>query len=396
MRNSLITLVLLGFFATLLGLQAEAFAGNPFAGADFFVNPEYVGEVEATIAQNPSLGTLLRKAANFSTGFWVDKIAKIPNITAVLDGALKQQQRTGRKTVSVFVIYDLPNRDCAAAASNGEITCEDNSCAKGLAQYETQYVNPIISIFKKYPNQPIVAIVEPDSLGNLATNLNIAKCAQAQTAYLSGIAYTIKQLGALSNVASYLDACHGGWLGWDNNRQKAAQVFQQVLNAAGGANLIRGFATNTANYQPLGSMSSTDDPCHLESQYNHCINEVKYVNLLDQALQQVGITGKGYIIDTSRNGVPNTRQDCSNWCNIHGSGFGQRPTANANAVTGLSIIDALYWVKVPGESDGTSSSSSPRYDFHCSSSDSTVPAPEAGNWFASYFITLAQNANPPL
>lgn len=77
----------------------------------------------------------------------------------------------------------------------------------------------------------------------------------------------------------YLDAAHGGWLGWPNNLAAAAQIskekekkvkqnlkirlidssqiYLKVLNLAGGPNLIRGFATNTANYQPLGSLTST-------------------------------------------------------------------------------------------------------------------------------------------
>jgi len=163
---------------------------------------------------------------------------------------------------------------------------------------------------------------------------------------------------------------------------------------AGGPNLIRGFATNTANYQPLGSLTSTDDPCNLKSQYNQAINEVIYVNLLSQYLSQVGLTNMGFIIDTSRDGVANARKDCSNWCNINNSGFGTRPMATPNL--GVAAIDALYWIKTPGESDGTSNTTSPRYDYHCTSSDSKVPAPEAGRWYADFFVMLAQNAQPSL
>jgi len=72
------------------------------------------------------------------------------------------------------------------------------------------------------------------------------------------------------------------------------------LTAAGGVNLIRGFATNTANYQPLGSMSNTADPCQLTGQYNQAIDEVHYVNLLNNALSSAGISGKVFLIDTSR------------------------------------------------------------------------------------------------
>jgi len=240
-----------------------------------------------------------------------------------------------------------------------------------------------------------VAIIEPDSLPNLSTNLNIPKCQEAENAYINGVAYAIAQLAKQSNIYLYLDAAHGGWLGWPNNLVAASQIYLQVLNLAGGTNLIRGFATNTANYQPLGSLSSTADPCNLKSQYNNAINEVIYVNLFSQQMAQVGITNKGYIIDTSRDGVINERKNCSNWCNINGSGFGIRPIATPSGL-GIGILDALYWVKTPGESDGTSDKSSPRFDYHCASSDSFIPAPEAGQWFPQFFLMLAQNANPPL
>jgi len=368
---------------------------NPFLGADFYVNPDYQKEVATSAAAHPDLATQITKAGNVPVAYWIDRIARIPNITAPLDGAKAQKAKTGKPTLMTFIIYDLPNRDCAALASNGEITCADQTCAAGLKQYETQYIDPIVTIFKRYPEVTIVAIIEPDSLPNLATNINLEKCQQAQTAYINGAAYAIKQLSALSNVAIYIDAAHGGWLGWNDNRAKAASIFSQVLNLAGGQNTIRGFATNTANYQPLGSISDTTDPCRLRTQYNNASNEVIYVSLLSQSLNQAGITGKAFIIDTSRNGVTNERQDCSNWCNIKGAGLGTRPTASTS-FTGVSNIDALYWLKTPGESDGTSDSSAPRYDAHCSSQDSFTPSPQAGNWFDAYFVQLVKNAVPAL
>lgn len=374
---------------------SQAAQGNPFEGADFYVNPSYQGEVQGTINTYPQYASLLLKAENISTAYWIDRMARIPNVSAVLQGALEQQTKTGRPTLTVFVVYDLPDRDCAAAASNGEISCADSTCAEGISTYKSQYIDPITAAFAKYPKQPIVAIIEPDSLPNLATNLDEPKCAQAQTAYMTCVAYAIQQLATLDNVFLYLDAAHGGWLGWPNNLVAASQIFQKVLSLAGGADLIRGFATNTANYQPLGSLSSTDDPCNLKSQYNNAINEVIYVNLLNQQLTQDGITNKGFIIDTSRNGVINERANCSNWCNINNSGLGIRPVANPSGL-GISILDALYWVKTPGESDGTSNKTATRYDYHCNSPDSKVPAPEAGYWFPGFFLMLAENAIPAL
>jgi cellulose 1,4-beta-cellobiosidase len=390
-----VAVLLLAVLCAVAVYEVSAAQGNPFIGTDYYINPDFVAEVNTTIAKNPSLATKLSNAAKASAAYWIDTIGRIGNITRVLDGAKAQQAKTGRKTLTAFIVYDLPNRDCAAAASNGELLCSDSTCTDGINTYKTKYVDPIIAIFKKYPDQPIVAIVEPDSLGNMATNMNIQKCATAENAYYTGIAYSIQQLATLPNVYIYLDACHGGWLGWDDNRNKIAQVFSKVLSMAGGADKIRGFATNTANYQPLGSMSDSSDPCHLESQYNHAINEVKYVNLLSQTLQSVGISNKGYIIDTGRNGVTNMRQDCSNWCNINHAGIGIRPTSDTSS-SGLNIIDAYYWLKTPGESDGTSDPNAPRYDYHCGSSDSYKPAPQAGEWNSDYFVMLVQNANPPL
>lgn len=286
----------------------------------------------------------------------------IAKMQPVLEGA------KGKNEVVMFVIYDLPNRDCDAGASNGEIACEDSNCEQGLNTYRTQYVDKVIDILKQYPDVPIVAIIEPDSLPNLATNMGAPKCQQAEKAYKEGVEYTLKQLAALGHVSSYLDIAHGGWLGWDNNLQKIMPIFQEVLNNAGGPGVIRGFASNTANYQALGSMSSSQDPCNLKSQWNFAIDEIHYLNLFDQKASQYGMSNMHYITDTSRNGVPNERNNCQNWCNIKGSGLGMLPTTQVSSL-GFSKLDAVTWIKTPGESDGTTDTSG-RFDPMCRSSDS--------------------------
>ena len=100
-----------------------------------------------------------------------------------------------------------------------------------------------------------------------------------------------------------------------------------------------------------------------------------------------------YITDTSRNGVTNERNDCSNWCNIKGAGLGRLPSSNVSDL-GLNNLDAVVWVKTPGESDGTSDQNAKRHDQHCNSSDSYIPAPEAGQWSEDIFIMLAKDAVP--
>jgi cellulose 1,4-beta-cellobiosidase len=385
----------LTFFLFICITNAAISDRNPWLNINYFINPEFAQSVSKAVAVYPAQKALLEAAAGYPVAYWVDTIAKVPNVTKVLSLAKAAQIATKQNLLVEFIIYDLPNRDCAAQASNGEIPCEDLACANGIQRYKTEYIDPIVAQMRNFPEITIVCLIEPDSLPNLSTNQNKLRCPTAPTAYIQGTAYTIQQLGALPNVAIYLDAAHGGWMGWPNNANSLAATFKQVLDLAGGPQLIRGFATNTANYQALGSMSSTADPCKLASQFNQAIDEVHYVDVLDKALSAVGITGKGYLIDTSRNGVPNTRTACANWCNIKGAGLGARPTANT-AYLGTTKIDALHWAKVPGESDGVADPTAPRYDSMCSSTDSVSGAPQAGQWFASYFLDLCQNAQPQL
>ena len=59
-------------------------------------------------------------------------------------------------------------------------------------------------------------------------------------------------------------------------------------------------------------------------------------------------------------------------------------------------IDAWYWVKPPGESDGTSDPTAPDYDPDCGKEDAATSAPPAGEWFHAYALDLVRNARPPL
>lgn len=104
------------------------------------------------------------------------------------------------------MIYDLPGRDCAAKASNGELAAGD------VSSYKTKYIDPIVQIIKAHPNTAFALIIEPDSLPNLVTNANLATCQASASGYREGVAYALKSLN-LPNVVMYIDAGHGGWLG---------------------------------------------------------------------------------------------------------------------------------------------------------------------------------------
>eukprot|EP00490_Sorites_sp_Unknown_P029446 CAMPEP_0114671790 /NCGR_PEP_ID=MMETSP0191-20121206/41754_1 /TAXON_ID=126664 /ORGANISM="Sorites sp." /LENGTH=278 /DNA_ID=CAMNT_0001932473 /DNA_START=278 /DNA_END=1110 /DNA_ORIENTATION=+ len=277
-------------------------------------------------------------------------MAHIQNASDLLESAMNHVKQTGNATVVALIVYDVPDRDCSAGASAGEFKCSDSACADGINDYKTKYIAPIVSMLNKYTDEKlrIVLIIEPDSLPNLATNLNVPECQQAQTAYKTCIAYAIQTLSQQPNTYLYVDAAHGGWLGWQNNMEKFAPIVKEVLTMAGGPSLIRGFADNVANYQWLGALSDNADPCDFQSQYNFCNNEAVYMSKMNQELESV-IGGQFYWVhDSGRNGQENARvgtTQCSNWCNIKNAGLGYKPTTDV-AFTGIeSILDALFWLK---------------------------------------------------
>src|SRR5207249_156713 len=85
-------------------------------------------------------------------------------------------------------------------------------------------------------------------------------------------------------------------------------------------------------------------------------DELGYIQDLAKGLPTVGITGKAFVIDTGRDGVPNVRTSPGNWCNIKGAGLGERPQSSPEP-----NIDAYLWIKVPGESDGAQNKRRFRY-----------------------------------
>ncbi len=167
---------------------------------------------------------------------------------------------------------------------------------------------------------------------------------------------------------------------------KVAKVFKQVLSEAGGPQMIRGFATNVSNYTNL----SNRDGAVLEPS-NPCPNELTYVKTMRKTLEMHGFKNHGFIIDTSRNGKGHIRSKWGDWCNIKGAGLGERPRAEPEPG-----IDAYWWVKPPGESDGSSDRNGPRFDEMCGGASAAPNAPQAGQWFEAYFMDLVHNANPPL
>jgi len=398
---------------------------NPFHGKAYYKNPTNQKSYDASIetASGMSKRNLIQMR-EVPSAYWIDVKSKIhgTNIKS-LEGILEDASSKPVPEMVVFIWYDLPNRDCHAKASNGEICCKylpdgkcdyeyQDNCYYGLLEYQETYCDPFVDVLEKYQYKvPIAIVMEPDSLPNLATNTDDPRCGGKATAeaYQKGIKYALEQLTTKTpEVAVYLDAAHGGWLGWQDN-------LRDYLNMLADMNLpfekMRGFATNVANYQPLGVKCPHEpdsktrngyclnnrhsdaiccyDPCGLAKDWSAGNNELNYAQDLAMAARDVLGMQAHVVIDTGRNGVVDMRDDCADWCNVRGAGAGIASTAN----TGYpEVVDAYFWLKTPGESDGCTrelpdGKLCPRFDKDCGSEDSLGSAagepraPEAGKWF---------------
>ncbi|MGW3631173.1 glycoside hydrolase family 6 protein [Streptomyces sp. NPDC005122] len=431
--------VLLGALSvTALPATATAAAklDNPYAGAKAYVNPDW----SAKAAAEPGGSAI----SNQPTFVWLDRMAAIQGtadargLKAHLDAAKAQ----GANLVQL-VIYDLPGRDCAALASNGELGPDD------LATYQSNYIDPIAAILADpaYASLRIVNLIEPDSLPNLVTNAggtagSTTQCAtmKANGNYEKGVGYALHKLGALPNAYNYIDAGHHGWLGWDSNLMPAAQEFKKAATTNGATvNDVTGFIVNTANYtatkEPYVKVTDTVNGQTVRQSkwidWNQYDDESSYAQGLRTALVGQGFdAGIGMLIDTSRNGWggsarptgpgPTTSVDAyvdggridrrihaGNWCNQSGAGIGERPATAPD--TG---VDAYVWAKPPGESDGASQAvdndegkgfdrmCDPTYTGNARNGNNLTGAlpnsPLAGHWFSAQFRQLLANANPPV
>jgi len=413
------------------GVRAFSTASNPFEGKEYYVNPSYAESLgNSIITADGDVKVTLEAMVNVASAYWLDTKDKIRGSgTKTMEGILADAAAQSPPRLVTFIVYDLPNRDCHAKASNGEICCKyisdtdrrcdytfSGDCTAGMDEYKTLYINEIADVLAEWSHLvPIVLVIEPDSLPNLSTNQADPRCGNdaTQAAYKEGIAYAVGRFAEkVPQAAVYLDAGHGGWLGWKDNMND----FVATIKDLGVADHLRGFATNVAGYQGLGIKCPTydyclnnahpsdpccEDPCGLLSQWDPSQNEHNYAMHLRKAMSE-GIPGfiPHMIIDTGRNGVADARNDCKNWCNVRGAGVGVLPTT---MTADPELIDAYFWLKTPGESDGCTEilpdgSACPRFDSDCGSDDSLGSvgdeprAPEAGQWFDFEIKQLAQNA----
>ena len=407
--------------------QTVTHVTNPFAGAQFYVNPDWTKEVQTASAAQPAGSTLANQMAvvgTYPTAVWLDHIGAITggagaggrlSLQQHINAALSQQSASGtsQPIVVELVIYDLPDRDCAALASNGELSIAGGDTVigpngtpitltgTGLQEYENDYITPIFNTLQTVAsnaNIRFVLVVEDDSLPNLITNVGeapnpaIQACVNANGGvsgspsltgiYVQAIQFALSTFHQLPNVYQYLDVGHHGWLGWPNNFQPAVNFLTAVAKGTtAGVASVDGFITNTANYgptrEPFMTASESIGGNAVDSanfyHFNPFIDEETYAASMDAAFVTAGFPSTvGFLIDTSRNGWGSTlrptgpststdvntfvnaskidgRTDMGQWCNQPNAGLGVPPTVNPG---GFANLQAYIWIKPPGESDG--------------------------------------------
>lgn len=196
---------------------------NPFHGKKLFANPTWAAKLEQTydafVAQGDEANANnVRVIQDVGTFVWVADRAGLTNIDSAIAAARAAKQSTGVDQIVGLVLYNLPDRDCSAGESAGELSSANN----GLEIYKNEFITPYAEKVSAAKDLTFAIVLEPDSLGNLVTNTAIEFCANAADVYKEGIAYAISSL-QYDNVHLYVDAAHGGWLGWDDNLEPGEQ-----------------------------------------------------------------------------------------------------------------------------------------------------------------------------
>lgn len=262
-------------------------------------------------AVRPDDAALMERMARQPVAKWVNEWVPLSEVSRTVANA------TATGETPVFVAYNIPNRDLGSYSAGG---------AADAAAYRKW----IRDFAAGLGGSRSIVVLEPDAVPQTSKMTAVGR--EERFALLRDAIQVLKA----ANAIVYLDAGNARWM--------SADAAAAALQSAGIAD-ADGFSLNVSNY-----ISTSVSTAYGE-----------------QISQRTG--GKHFIIDTSRNGMGGTAD--AQWCNPPGQSLGVEPTT----ATSHALVDALLWIKVPGESDGT-----------CNG------GPRAGAWFGEYALGLARQA----
>jgi endoglucanase len=283
-------------------------------GARIWHNPDSPArrQADAWRSSRPGDANLMERIASQPVAQWIGGwTANVRNhVRSIVTRAASEG------TVPVFVAYNIPHRDCGGYSASGA-----QSTAAGYRAW-------IREVAAGLSDGRSVVVLEPDAVAQVSCLP--AQGQEERFALLRDAVELFKAAGA----AVYVDAGNARWIAAD---VMAARLKRAAIDQADG------FSLNVSNF--------------ISTAANIAYGEAVSARL----------SGKHFIIDTSRNGMGGTAD--GQWCNPPGQALGHPPTTR----TGHRLVDAYLWVKVPGESDGP-----------CNG------GPAAGQWWAEYALGLAQ------
>lgn len=224
------------------------------------------------------------------------------DIKADLDAYVTAAAAQGQ--MPIVALYNMFNRDNGGQSSGGSASPD---------AYRVWIDAAVAGI----GDRPVLVVLEPDSLAQLG-NLP-SDSARAERTTLA--AYAAHALVTLPETSVYLDGGNPTWI-------RPPEMATRLKDA--GVAQVRGFAVNVANFDAV-------DVC------------CTYATQITTELARLGVTGTGFVVDTSRNG--NGAMDVEgqhvDWCNPAGRRLG------VPSSVGVGGADYLLWIKVPGDSDGS-------------------------------------------
>lgn len=289
-----------------------------------FVNPDSAAETARKAEPDPIRAAQLAKISAQPSATWVGNWWAASTLT----DRVAKFQATARSAgaTRTYVLYAIPDRDCGSYSAGGldpmSYRAFVDAFSAGLGSW------------------PAIVIVEPDALAQL--DCLSAEARRTRLDLLQYTSFTLTKSAPTSRV--YLDAGNSAWIG--------APEMAKRLAAAGVAG-VRGFALNVSNFHATSAQVSHGQ----------------------DILARLG-GGKGFVIDTSRNGLGawTGTSDPTPWCNPPGRALGVVPSHAAHGMP--AGLDSLLWIKTVGASDGA-----------CRSG-----APTAGTFWVDYAVGLAERA----
>jgi endoglucanase len=273
-----------------------AIAGNPLAGASFYVDPDSAAAVAAR--QNPALNVIAREPGTSRYGGF-----SWPDAGIAVSNALAKASVVAPGTVSMLATYRIVDGHCGhwsdPAADQRAYHNFITRFAQGIGDYRAVLFLEMDSIITSPCLSPYGVAVRMHELHD-AVNVLTAHCPRL-VIYLDGgaadaiparqVANLLKRAGIAQIQGFFLNSTHFDWT------SREIQFGQQVSRMTGGKH----FVINT------------------------------------------GENGRGPIVPADR-----VHQGNEILCNPPGRGLGPVPTAH----TGHANVDAFAWTSNPGESGG--------------------------------------------